>query len=65
MLNGFVTHLHASEKGEASRIGDYVQRWWGWWEAGLVSERQEATSASPGAVSPLPAGTAGPLDPTP
>jgi hypothetical protein len=34
-------------------------------EAGLVAERQEATCARPGAVSPLPAGTAGPLDPTP
>ena len=33
--------------------------------AGLAAQRQEATSASPGAVSPLPAGTAGPLDPTP
>jgi hypothetical protein len=50
---------------DSRRIGDYVQRWWGWWEAGLVAERQEATSASPGAVNPLPAGTAGPLDPAP
>ena len=31
----------------------------------LVAERQEATSANPDAVRPLPAGTAGPLDPTP
>jgi hypothetical protein len=34
-------------------------------QTGLVAERQEATSASPDAVSLLPAGTAGPLDPTP
>ena len=40
---------------DSCRIGDYVQRWWGWLEAGLVAKRQEATSANPGAVRPLPA----------
>ena len=63
-LAAHVTRLY-EQGADSCRIGDYVQRWWGWLEAGLVAERQEATSASPGAVSPLPAGTAGPLDPTP
>jgi len=63
-LAAHVTQLY-EQGADSCRIGDYVQRWWEWLEAGLVAERQEATSASPGAVRPLPAGTAGPLHPTP
>ena len=61
-IPGFMSKVRIRD---SRRIGDYVQRWWGRWEAGLVAERQEATSASLGAVNPLPAGTAGPLDPAP
>jgi hypothetical protein len=53
-LAAHVTRLY-EQGADSCRIGDYVQRWWGWLEAGLVAERQEATSASPGAVRPLPA----------
>ncbi len=63
-LAAHVTQLY-EQGADSCRIGDYVQRWWEWLEAGLVAERQEATSASPGTVRPLPAGTAGPLHPTP
>jgi hypothetical protein len=63
-LAAHVTRLY-EQGADSCRIGDYVQRWWEWLEAGLVAERQEATSSSPGTVRPLPAGTAGPLHPTP
>ena len=53
-LAAHVTRLY-EQGADSCRIGDYVQRWWGWLEAGLVAERQEATSARPGAVRPLPA----------
>ena len=53
-LAAHVTRLY-EQGADSCRIGDYVQRWCGWLEAGLVEERQEATSATPGAVRPLPA----------
>ena len=40
-LAAHVTRLY-EQGADSCRIGDYVQRWWGWLEAGLVAERQEA-----------------------
>jgi hypothetical protein len=53
-LAAHVSRLY-EQGADSCRIGDYVQRWWGWLEAGLVAERQQAPSANPGAVRPLPA----------
>ncbi len=36
-LAAHVTRLY-EQGADSRRIGDYVQRWWGWLEAGLVDE---------------------------